>query len=73
MAKAPGRGNAVRVAAPALALSTPISVRYLRNSPIRVRGAASERSYDFSASRQTQPVDRRDLPGLLRTGFFRQA
>ena len=43
--------------------------RYLRNSPIRVRGAGSGRSYDFSPSRQTQLVDRRDLPGLLRTGL----
>ena len=65
--------NGVRVAAPAQALSTPVSLRYLRTSPIRVRGAGSGRSYEFSASRQTQPVDRRDLPGLLRTGFFRQA
>lgn len=63
----------VRVAAPAQALSTPVNLRYLRTSPIRVRGAGSGRSYEFSASRQTQPVDRRDLPGLLRTGFFRQA
>lgn len=63
----------VRVAAPAQALSTPVSLRYLRTSPIRVRGAGSGRSYEFSPSRQTQPVDRRDLPGLLRTGFFRQA
>jgi len=71
--KGPAGANGVRVAAPPLALSTPVSIRYLRNSPIRVRGAASGRTYDFSASRQTQPVDRRDLPGLLRTGFFRQA
>ena len=72
----PGRPagiSLVRVAVPPQALSTPVSVRYLRTSPIRVRGAGSGRSYDFSASRQTQPVDRRDLPGLLRTGFFRQA
>ncbi len=69
----PAGVSVVRVAAPAQALSTPVSVRYLRTSPIRVRGAGSGRSYDFSASRQTQPVDRRDLPGLLRTGFFRQA
>jgi len=73
MVNGPAGVSFVRVAAPPQALSTPVSLRYLRNSPIRVRGAATGRSYDFSASRQTQPVDRRDLPGLLRTGFFRQA
>lgn len=61
-----------RIAAPALALVTPVTVRYLKNSPVRVRGAVSGRQYDFSSSRPAQQVDRRDLSGLLRTGFFRQ-
>jgi hypothetical protein len=60
------------VPAPAQALSTPVTLHYLRNSPIRLRGAVSGRHYDFSNSRPTQSVDRRDLPGLLRAGFFRQ-
>jgi hypothetical protein len=38
-----------------------------------VRGMVSGRHYEFSNSRPAQPVDRRDLPGLLRTGLFRQA
>jgi hypothetical protein len=61
-----------RFYAPPQALSTPVSVHYLKSSPIRVRGAVSGRHYDFSSSRPAQSVDRRDLPGLLRTGFFRQ-
>ena len=63
---------APRTFAPPQALSTPVSVHYLRNSPIRVRGAVSGRHYDFSSARPAQAVDRRDLAGLLRTGFFRQ-
>jgi hypothetical protein len=51
----------------------PVSVQYLEHSPIRVRGAVSGRHYDFSSSRPAQSVDRRDVPGLLRTGFFRQS
>jgi hypothetical protein len=62
-----------RVSAPPQALSTPVSVHYLRSSPIRVRGGMSGRHYDFSSSQPVQSVDRRDLPGLLSTGFFRQA
>jgi hypothetical protein len=61
-----------RSPAPPPALSTPVTLHYLRNSRIRVRGAVSGRHYDFSSSRPTQSVDRRDLPGLLRAGFFRQ-
>jgi hypothetical protein len=61
-----------RISAPSQALATPVSLHYLRNSPIRVRGAASGRYYDFSSHRPTQPIDRRDLPGLLGTGFFRR-
>jgi hypothetical protein len=64
---------APRIFAPPQALSTPVGLHYLRNSPIRVRGAVSGRHYDFSSSRPAQSVDRRDLAGLLRTGFFRQS
>jgi hypothetical protein len=64
---------ASRIFAPPQALSTPVGLHYLRNSPIRVRGAVSGRHYDFSSSRPAQSVDRRDMPGLLRTGFFHQS
>jgi hypothetical protein len=65
--------SASRTAAPVQFLSTPATLHYLKNSPVRVRGMVSGKHYEFSNSRPAQPVDRRDLPGLLRTGLFRQA
>jgi hypothetical protein len=56
--------------------STPnssISVRYLENSPIRVRGLVSGMSYNFSGAVPVQQVDARDASCLLNTRFFRRA
>jgi hypothetical protein len=56
--------------------STPhalIGVRYLDNSPIRVRGLVSGSSYEFSNARPVQQVDARDASALLNTRFFRRA
>ena len=56
--------------------STPnssISVRYLENSSIRVRGLVSGMSYDFSGAVPVQLVDARDASSLLNTRFFRRA
>ncbi len=50
-----------------------IGVRYLENSPIRVRGLVSGMSYEFSSSRPVQSVDPRDASSLLNTRFFRRA
>ena len=50
-----------------------ISVRYLDDSPIRVRGLVSGTSYEFSSSSPVQPVDARDASSLLSTRFFRRA
>ena len=50
-----------------------ISVRYLENSPIRVRGAVTSMHYEFSGSRPVQQVDARDASSLLNTRFFRRA
>ena len=47
-----------------------ISVRYLENSPIRVRGSVSGINYEFSGSRPVQLVDARDAASLLNTRFF---
>ena len=49
-----------------------ISVRYLENSPIRVRGLVSGMNYEFSGSRPVQLVDARDAASLLNTLFFRR-
>lgn len=55
--------------------STPqiyIGVRYLANSPVRVCGAISGVSYEFSGSAPIQRVDARDASALLSTRFFRR-
>jgi hypothetical protein len=50
-----------------------LRVRYLENSPIRVRGLVSGASYEFSGAHPVQHVDLRDAPSLLNTRFFRRA
>jgi hypothetical protein len=50
-----------------------LRLRYLEKSPIRVRGAASGREYDFSAGNPVRQVDARDAEALLRTRFFASA
>ena len=50
-----------------------ISVRYLENSPIRVRGLVSGMCYEFSGSHTVQQVDARDATSLLNTRFFHRA
>lgn len=47
-------------------------VRYIGAAPIVVRGAASGRTYQFAAARSVQPVDARDVAGLLKKGIFRR-
>lgn len=49
-----------------------VSVRYMQSSPIRVRGPATGRQYQFSAGAPVQAIDPKDAPALLRTSFFRQ-
>ena len=48
-----------------------VTLHYLASSPIRVRGPATGRQYEFSGSRPLQAVDSRDASALLRTNFFR--
>jgi len=60
-------------AAPTQLLSSSVTLRYTESSPVRVRGPVTGRVYDFSGSRSVQAVDRRDVPALLRTRFFRQS
>jgi hypothetical protein len=55
------------------ALHSATSVRYLENSPIRVRGSVSGIYYEFSGSRPVQLVDARDASSLLNTRFFRRS
>ncbi len=50
-----------------------VVLRYTETSPILVRGPVSGRQYPFSAMKPSQPVDARDVAGLVRTGFFRRS
>ena len=47
-----------------------VGLRYLEKSPIRVRGPATGRKYEFSAVNSVRSVDARDAESLLRTRFF---
>lgn len=71
----PMRGPAPLSAAAQAPASSPygsVKLRYLENSPVRVRGPVTGRHYDFSASHPVQAVDPRDAAPLLRTRFFQQ-
>ena len=66
--------SAVHVdAAQASPAYSPVALRYTETSPILVKGPASGRQYQFSGLNPVQPVDARDVAGLLRTRFFRQS
>ncbi len=49
-----------------------VTLQYLENSPILVRGPVTGRLYEFSNAQPVQSVDLRDAETLLRTGFFRR-
>jgi hypothetical protein len=49
-----------------------VSLRYVRGSPVRVRGSLSGRYYEFSGSRPVQAVQARDAELLLRTHLFQR-
>jgi hypothetical protein len=55
------------------ALRANLSIRYLGAAPIVVRGLVTGRTYQFAAGRAIQPVDARDLAGLLKKGIFRRS
>lgn len=48
-------------------------LRYLRRSPSTVRGPVTGRVYAFGPNTPMQPVDERDVPGLVATGAFAAA
>ena len=48
-----------------------VMVRYVEQSPIRVQGLKTGRSYEFSGTHSIQAVDARDAATLLATRFFR--
>ena len=65
-------GGIARVTADA-ALRADLPIRYLGAAPIVVRGLVTGRAYQFAAGRAIQPVDARDVAGLLKKGIFRRS
>ncbi len=65
-------GGIPRVAGDA-ALRAKVPIRYLGATPIMVRGAVSGHAYPFALGRAVQPVDARDVAGLLKKGIFRRS
>jgi hypothetical protein len=50
-----------------------VRVRYLGVRAVRVRGAASGRTYTASSTDPLLRIDARDAAALIRTGLFRTA
>ncbi len=50
-----------------------VSMRYLEQASIVVRGPATGRQYAFSGRNHVQSVDVRDASAFLHTRFFRRA
>ena len=65
-------GGIARVAGDAVPRAK-VPVRYLGAAPIVVRGAVSGHAYQFAVGRAVQPVDARDVAGLLKKGIFRRS
>jgi hypothetical protein len=63
---------AFRTAAPAKVSPGDALLRYLLALPIKVRGLASGREYQFDGQRTVQNVDRRDVDALLESRIFRR-
>ncbi len=85
MPKATLSGNSIATPTPAAALAannsprsasaaqpvwSSVGVRYLEKSPIRVRGPATGREYEFSAASPVRSVDARDAESFFHTRFF---
>lgn len=65
-------GEGIARAADRAVLRASVPMRYLGAAPIVARGAVTGRAYPFAAGRPVQPVDARDVAGLLRMGIFRR-
>ncbi len=80
-AVARGRGDGSTALRPAVSRVAPVAaargadvfVRYLGVRPVRVRGAASGRTYHTSSADPMLAIDARDAAALIRTGLFRTA
>ncbi|MFZ1007156.1 MAG: hypothetical protein WAN65_09980 [Candidatus Sulfotelmatobacter sp.] len=52
---------------------SPVNLRYLKTSPVRVRGLITGNLYEFPGPNTVQTIDPRDVSGLVYTGLFRHA
>ena len=50
-----------------------VVLRYLANSALRVNGAVTSRTYEFSAGQPVQAVAAIDAPALMASRLFRRA
>ena len=50
-----------------------VPVRYIGSRSVAVQGTVSRRTYTFRTPNDLHNVDARDVPGLLRTGYFRRS
>jgi hypothetical protein len=69
---ATGQGARALPSSASSSMGAMVTLRYLEQSPIRVRGPSSGRLYEFSGNGHSQAVERRDAEALLQTPFFRQ-
>lgn len=70
-APAPWSLPRARSAPPPTPDGEPLTLRYLDHAPVRVVGAASGRTYVFSATQAAQSVEGGDAAPLLALGCFR--
>jgi hypothetical protein len=61
------------VSRPPISAVASVSLRYLKQGGIILRGPVTGRQYSFTAARPIQAVDAQDAAALLRTSWFRRA
>jgi hypothetical protein len=66
------RARSGQALSPAPSATGSVSVRYVEQPAITVRGPATGRLYTFSGTNPFQSVDARDASALLNTRFFRR-
>ena len=71
--EAVGRPGAIAGAGAAPAGFATVALRYLADSALRVSGAVTSRTYEFSAERPVQAVASPDAPALIASRLFRRA
>jgi hypothetical protein len=58
---------------PPISVVATVSLRYVKQGGIILRGPVTGRQYSFTATRPLQPVDAQDAAALLNMSWFRRA